>query len=177
MGHASPEQWHPAPALPQRSAVMVDHREAEPADAEWAEASIRRHGTPARTPMGAAHPARHPARDAARAARAAVSDTDVDLRLMERVQGRDEAALGALYDRWSDRVYAVALQLVGDRHHAEEVVEKAFTQVWIEANRYHTGWGSVEAWIILIARGHARAGLARRAEAVPAPHGPQRGQS
>ncbi|HEX8319129.1 RNA polymerase sigma factor [Longimicrobium sp.] len=101
----------------------------------------------------------------------------MDLRLVERVQGRDEAALGELYDRWSDRVYAVALHLVGDRHHAEEVVEKAFSQVWTQADRYHTGWGSVEAWIILIARSHARAGLARRAEAVPAPHVLQRWQS
>lgn len=80
----------------------------------------------------------------------------MDQRLVERVQGRDEAALGELYDRWSDRVYAVALHLVGDRHGAEEVVEKAFSQVWTQANRYHTAWGSVEAWIILIARGHAR---------------------
>lgn len=85
----------------------------------------------------------------------------MDQRLVERVQGRDEAALGELYDRWSHRVYAVALHLVGDRPGAEEVVEKAFSQVWAQADRYHTGWGSVEAWIILIARGHARAGAAR----------------
>jgi len=80
---------------------------------------------------------------------------------MERVQGRDQAALGELYDRWSDRVYAVALHLAGDRDGAEEVVERAFSQIWAQADRYHTGWGSVEAWIILIARRHARAGLAR----------------
>jgi hypothetical protein len=140
---------------------MVDHRETEHADREWAEASIRRRGTPARTPIGAAPPARHPARDSARAPRAAGLENDVDQRLVERVQGRDEAALGELYDRWSDRVYAIALHLVGNRDRAEEVVERAFSQVWAEAGRYHTAWGSVEAWIILIARTHARAGRAR----------------
>jgi RNA polymerase sigma-70 factor (ECF subfamily) len=111
--------------------------------------------------MGTASPARHPARDTARAPIADVAETDVDLRLVERVQGRDEAALGELYDRWSDRVYAVALHLVGERRRAEEVVEKAFAQVWAEAGRYHAGWGSVEAWVILIARRHARGGFAR----------------
>jgi RNA polymerase sigma-70 factor (ECF subfamily) len=108
--------------------------------------------------MSAAQPLRQSARETAPASLAAAG-TDVDLRLVERVQGRDEAALGELYDRWSDRVYAVALHLVGDRDRAEDVVEKAFSQVWIEANRYHSGCGSVEAWIILIARGHARAGF------------------
>ncbi|HEY0022227.1 MAG TPA: sigma factor [Longimicrobium sp.] len=101
----------------------------------------------------------------------------MDQRLVERIQGREEAALAELYDRWSDRVYAVALHLVGDRDHAEEVVEKAFSQVWAQADRYHAGWGSVETWIILIARSHARAGLARRAEAVPSPHIPHRWRS
>jgi RNA polymerase sigma-70 factor (ECF subfamily) len=110
--------------------------------------------------MGAGPPARQAARDTARSPLAVVAETDVDLRLVKRVQGRDEGALGELYDRWSDRVYAVALHLVGDRHHAEEVVEKAFSQVWAQAGRYHTAWGSVEAWIILIARRHARDRLA-----------------
>jgi RNA polymerase sigma-70 factor (ECF subfamily) len=111
--------------------------------------------------MGAARPPRHSARETALASGAAVSENDMDQRLVERVQGRDEAALGELYDRWSDRVYAVALHLVGDRDGAEEVVEKAFSQVWTEAGRYHTASGSVETWIILIARSHARAGSAR----------------
>jgi len=133
---------------------MMD-RETEQADAEWAEASIRRRGTPARTPI-AAPPARHPARDTARAPVAAVSEKDMDQRLVERVQRRDEAALGELYDRWSSRVYAVALHLVGDRDGAEEVVENAFSQVWAQADRYHDSWGSVEAWIILIVRSRAR---------------------
>jgi RNA polymerase sigma-70 factor (ECF subfamily) len=111
--------------------------------------------------MGAARAPRHSARETALASGAAVSENDMDQRLVERVQGRDEAALGELYDRWSDRVYAVALHLAGDRQRAEEVVEKAFSQVWTEAGRYHTASGSVETWIILIARSHARAGSAR----------------
>jgi RNA polymerase sigma-70 factor (ECF subfamily) len=110
--------------------------------------------------MGAAQPARHSARETAPAPRA-VPENDMDQRLVERVQGRDQAALGELYDRWSDRVYAVALHLVGDTHDAEAVVEKAFSQVWAEAGRYHAAWGSVEAWIILIARRHARAAFSR----------------
>lgn len=75
-----------------------------------------------------------------------------DLRLLERIRMHDEVALGELYDRWANRVFAVALHLLGSQDDAEEVVEKVFTQVWSEADRYHDGRGSVEAWIILIAR-------------------------
>jgi RNA polymerase sigma-70 factor (ECF subfamily) len=105
--------------------------------------------------MSTAQPPRQPQNDRPRALHAVVSQNDVDLRLVERIQRHDEAALGELYDRWSDRVYAVAFHLVGNRDDAEEVVEKAFSQIWAEADRYHDGRGSVEAWIILIARSRA----------------------
>ena len=106
--------------------------------------------------MSTAQPPRKPASESpARPLHLVASEGDEDLRLVERIRQRDEAALGALYDRWSDRVYAVAFHLVGNRDDAEEVVEKSFSQVWAEADRYHGGRGSVEAWIILIARSRA----------------------
>lgn len=106
--------------------------------------------------MSTAQPPRTPASESpGRPLHLVASEGDEDLRLVERIRQRDEAALGALYDRWSERVYAVAFHLVGNRDDAEEVVEKAFSQVWAEADRYHGGRGSVEAWIILIARSRA----------------------
>ena len=102
--------------------------------------------------MSTSHPPRRP-----HSGQSAVPQRDTaaaadDLRLLQRIRMRDEAALGDLYDRWADRVFAVALHLLGSRDDAEEVVEKVFTQVWAEADRYHDGRGSMEAWIILIAR-------------------------
>jgi RNA polymerase sigma-70 factor (ECF subfamily) len=106
--------------------------------------------------MSTTQPPRSPASESpARRLHLVASESDQDLRLVERIRERDQAALGALYDRWSERVYAVAFHLVGNRDDAEEVVEKSFSQVWAEADRYHVGRGSVEAWIILIARSRA----------------------
>lgn len=87
--------------------------------------------------------------------RPAPSANDEDVRLVERIRSRDQAALGSLYDGWAQRVYAVALHLLGSAPDAEEVVEKVFSQVWAEADRYHAGRGSVEAWIVLMARSRA----------------------
>jgi len=106
--------------------------------------------------MSTVQPPHRPASEStARPLHLVASEGGEDLRLMERIRQRDEAAFAAVYDRWSDRVYAVAFHLVGNRDDAEEVVEKTFSQVWAEADRYHDGRGSVEAWIILMARSRA----------------------
>jgi RNA polymerase sigma-70 factor (ECF subfamily) len=77
---------------------------------------------------------------------------DADLVLVARIKSGDERALGALYDRWVDKVYSVASHLVADADGAEEVVEQTFSQVWRDAHRYDRSRGSVGAWIIVIAR-------------------------
>jgi RNA polymerase sigma-70 factor (ECF subfamily) len=78
-----------------------------------------------------------------------------DTRLIARIQRRDEGALGELYDLWVDRVYSIALKVLGDHDEAEEVVEWTFTQVWRDASRYDPARGAVGAWIVVIARSYA----------------------
>src|SRR5947207_7485084 len=46
-----------------------------------------------------------------------------DVRVIQRMARGDSAALGELYDRWSDAVYAAAISIVGVAEDAEEVVE------------------------------------------------------
>jgi len=77
---------------------------------------------------------------------------DADLELVARIKCGDEQALGALYDRWLDKVYSIASHLAADPDDAEEVVERTFSQVWRDAHRYDRSRGSVGAWIIVIAR-------------------------
>lgn len=116
-------------------------------------------GTPAHRIMSKPEAGEGPPRndrlpEVGRSALTPASQTE-DLLLLRRVQRREEEALSALYDRWVDPVYAVAAHLVGALDEAEDVVEKTFSQVWSDADRYEDGRGSVGTWIILIARSRA----------------------
>jgi RNA polymerase sigma-70 factor (ECF subfamily) len=84
-----------------------------------------------------------------------VTDPETDRLLVGRVVRGDETALAALYDRWVDRVYSIAAHVLGTSDHADDVVEKAFSQIWKDAGRYDAERGSVAAWIVTIARSHA----------------------
>ncbi len=83
------------------------------------------------------------------------SDRETDALLVGRIQRRDETALSALYDRWVDRVYAVAYHLLHDDGEAEDIVERTFTRIWQDASRFDSARGSAAAWIVVIARSHA----------------------
>lgn len=75
--------------------------------------------------------------------------------LVRRVAQGDEAALGQLYDRFGELLYAVALRIVGQAADAEEVVMEAFAQAWREAARFSPERGSVAAWLTVMARSRA----------------------
>ena len=82
-------------------------------------------------------------------------DDGGDAGLLRRMAAGDEAALGALYDRWSPLVHSVVLRIVGDRDDAEELVEETFWQAWRQAGRYDAVRGGVSAWLVVIARSRA----------------------
>lgn len=86
-------------------------------------------------------------------ARELTSATDEEL--MALVLRRQEAALGAIYDRYIRLVYAVALRITGDRETAEEVVQDVFQNVWQAAGSFQPGVGSFAAWLLGIARHRA----------------------
>ena len=78
-----------------------------------------------------------------------------DLALLERMRGGDEGALAAFYDRWSDRVYSLALHLLREARDAEDIVEETFWQVWRNAARYDAARGTVGTWLLTICRSRA----------------------
>ncbi len=78
-----------------------------------------------------------------------------DEELLALVLRRQEAALGAIYDRYIRLVYAVALRITGDRETAEEVVQDVFQNVWQAASSFQPGAGSFSAWLLGIARHRA----------------------
>ena len=67
----------------------------------------------------------------------------------------DEAALGALYDRWSPLVHSVIMRVVNDADDAEELVEETFWQAWRQAGRYDASRGGISGWLVVIARSRA----------------------
>jgi RNA polymerase sigma-70 factor, ECF subfamily len=87
------------------------------------------------------------------AARELTSATDEQL--IALVLRRQEAALGAIYDRYIRLVYAVALRITGDRETAEEVVQDVFQNVWQAAGSFQPSVGSFATWLLGIARHRA----------------------
>ena len=85
-----------------------------------------------------------------------------DKRLMELSVQQDLDALGTLYNRYSNGVYALAMQMLKDSGAAEEVVQDAFHNVWRRAASYHPDRGKVTSWLFSIAHHRAIDELRRR---------------
>lgn len=88
------------------------------------------------------------------AAQPPAAAASLDEELIARVSRRDEAALGALYDRYHRLVFTIGLRIVGDRELAEEVVQDVFQAVWQSAGGFQPR-ASVSAWLIGITRHRA----------------------
>ncbi len=72
--------------------------------------------------------------------------------LIEQICTSDEMALATLFDMFADRVYALALPIVGCAGLVEEVCSDVFTQVWLKADRFDPARGNAESWIMMMAR-------------------------
>ena len=75
-----------------------------------------------------------------------------DAALVRAVAGGSQSALGDLYDRYGDAVYAAANRLTSDRQVAEEVVQETFLALWNRAELFDPTVGSLAAWLHTIAR-------------------------
>ena len=80
---------------------------------------------------------------------------DVDAELVRRMQSGDERALGTFYDRWYPIVNGLVARMLKSADDVEDVVEETFWQVWRQANRFAEGRGSVQTWVLTIARSRA----------------------
>ena len=74
-----------------------------------------------------------------------------DQQLVARVAKGDEHAFMALYDRYSSRVYALTLRVLGDAMLAEEVTQDTFLKLWSRARQYNPGQGKLAPWLLTIA--------------------------
>lgn len=80
------------------------------------------------------------------------SSTAADLLLLQRIVGRDQAALAELYDRHARLLFSLVMRILRNQSDAEEVLQEAFTRVWTRATSYDDRLGSPTAWLTRVAR-------------------------
>jgi RNA polymerase sigma-70 factor (ECF subfamily) len=78
-----------------------------------------------------------------------------DESLVQRMAAGDDAALGALYDRWYPVVHGVVSRLLRQPDDVEDIVEETFWQAWRQASRFDRSRGAVQTWLSTIARSRA----------------------
>src|SRR3954468_22048735 len=89
-------------------------------------------------------------------ARAGVSQGGPDdAQLLREMAARNEQAISVFYDRWHPLVNAVVARVLRSAHDVEEIVEETFWQAWRQAGRYEPSRGSVQSWLLTIARSRA----------------------
>jgi RNA polymerase sigma-70 factor, ECF subfamily len=82
--------------------------------------------------------------------------------LLERVRMGDQSAMGEVFDRYGGAVYSVALRILKDSGHAEDVMQEVLFQLWRRPDAFLQGRGSLGAWLVVVARNRAIDMLRRR---------------
>jgi len=80
---------------------------------------------------------------------------DADLALIGRMQAGDETAFSEFYGRWFPVVSSLISRILNAADDVEDVVEETFWQTWRQANRFAADRGSVQTWVLTIARSRA----------------------
>jgi RNA polymerase sigma factor (sigma-70 family) len=81
---------------------------------------------------------------------------------LERIASQDSAALRQLYDATSSRLYAIAMRVVGNIEHAEDVLQEAYLTVWRAAGDYRASLSPPMVWLGVIVRSRGLDFLRRR---------------
>jgi len=74
----------------------------------------------------------------------------------------DPGSAERLYDLYSSRIFGLGLVMLGNEGAAEDLVQDTMVKVWRNAERYDPARGSLDTWILLMARNLAIDSLRRR---------------
>jgi RNA polymerase sigma-70 factor (ECF subfamily) len=85
-----------------------------------------------------------------------------DTRLIRSFTRRDQSAAETLYRRFAPRIFGLGKVMLGNGTQAEDLVQDTFVKVWRKADTYEPSRGSLDTWILLIARSLAIDLLRRR---------------
>ena len=118
---------------------------------------------PDKTPNPIGDPERSSTRDTSLTSGMADGATAIDDgTLLQRVRQGDQRAMAEVFDRYGRAVYSVALRILKDTGHAEDVMQDIFFQVWRNSDSFVQGRGSLGAWLVVIARNRSIDLLRRR---------------
>jgi RNA polymerase sigma-70 factor (ECF subfamily) len=118
---------------------------------------------PDKTPNPIGDPERSTIRDTSLTSGMADGTTAIDDgTLLQRVRQGDQRAMAEVFDRYGRAVYSVALRILKDTGHAEDVMQEIFFQVWRNSDSFVQGRGSLGAWLVVIARNRSIDLLRRR---------------
>ena len=90
-----------------------------------------------------------------------------DAQLLERVRAGDAQAMTTLFDRYGSMVYSVALRVLKDAGHAEDVMQDVFFYLWQNPGSFASSRGSLGAWLLVVARNRSIDALRRRKPSDP----------
>jgi RNA polymerase sigma-70 factor, ECF subfamily len=96
----------------------------------------------------------------------AVSGTD-DIGLLQRIRQGDQAAMAELFDRHGRAVFSVAVHILKDDGHAEDVMQEIFFQIWQNSDSFVQTLGSLRTWLVAIAKNRSIDVLRRRKPTSP----------
>lgn len=75
-----------------------------------------------------------------------------DTHLLQQITEHDQHAFLALYERYGNLVYSLALRVVRHQVMAEEVTQDVFLKVWQQPTRWNPALGQFSSWLLTITR-------------------------
>jgi RNA polymerase sigma-70 factor, ECF subfamily len=75
-----------------------------------------------------------------------------DAEVVRAFSSRDPAAADELYARFAPRVFGLGMVMLGNAAQAEDLVQDTFVKVWRSCASYDVARGSLDTWVLLIAR-------------------------
>lgn len=79
-------------------------------------------------------------------------DPGSDADLIRAFANRERLAAEELYARFSPRVFGLGMVMLGNPSQAEDLVQDTFVKVWRKADSYDAARGSLDTWVLLVAR-------------------------
>jgi len=95
------------------------------------------------------------------------SEVGSDNSLIERVRIREHQAMAEIFDRYAGLVYSVALRVLKDSGHAEDVTQEIFFQLWRNPDSFSSSRGALATWLLVVARNRAIDHLRQRRPGEP----------
>jgi RNA polymerase sigma-70 factor, ECF subfamily len=75
-----------------------------------------------------------------------------DIELIKRIKQREQGALVELYERYSNLVYNMAVQVLKNPDSAEEITQDIFFQVWRWPEKWDPEKGRFTSWLLTVTR-------------------------